>query len=165
MQVEDQALAERRRALGHELFDEVWEGTYHMAPAPRIGHARLDGVLARVLGPYADAAGLWESGPFNLGDAHDYRVPDRGYHRGQPDDDAVYLPTAAVVVEILSPGDETLAKLPFYTRHGVDEVFVVTPPGPSVTILVLDGDDYVESARSDVLGIGTSELAALLSRR
>ncbi|MBO0835758.1 MAG: hypothetical protein J2P28_09590 [Actinobacteria bacterium] len=31
---EVEELIERRRALGLDLFDEVWAGTYHMAPAP-----------------------------------------------------------------------------------------------------------------------------------
>ncbi len=113
----------RRRALGLDTFDEVWEGTYHMAPAARFRHAYLDDAVAVLLHPYAQSAGLVGSGPFNLGDKDDYRVPDRGFHRQLLY--AVYLDTAAVVVEILSPDDETYDKFPFYAAHGVDEVLVV----------------------------------------
>jgi hypothetical protein len=35
-------------------------------------------------------------------------VPDGGYHRGVPS--VLYVPTAAIVVEVLSPGDETWLK-------------------------------------------------------
>lgn len=33
------ALIERRQALGLDTYDEVWEGTYHVAPA---AHPRVD---------------------------------------------------------------------------------------------------------------------------
>lgn len=65
-------------------------------------------------------------GEFNLGESeHDYRVPDGGLHRGRPS--GVWLPTAALVVEIVSPGDESWEKLPFYARHWVDEILIVEP--------------------------------------
>jgi Uma2 family endonuclease len=38
-----------------------------------------------------------------------------------------WLPTAALVVEIVSPEDETWEKLPFYAAHDVDEVQIVDP--------------------------------------
>ncbi|MDQ6727027.1 MAG: Uma2 family endonuclease [Actinomycetota bacterium] len=121
-QPEVQALIERRRALGTDLFDEVWEGIYHMAPAPNAAHAYLDDVLAVLLHPCAQAVGLVGTGPFNLGQPDDYRVPDRGYHRSRPT--GTWVPTAAVVVEIVSPDDETYAKFDFYARHAVDEILV-----------------------------------------
>ena len=59
-------------------------------------------------------------GKFNLGESeHDYRVPDGGVHRERPR--GVWLATAAIVVEIVSPGDESMEKLPFYARQRVDE--------------------------------------------
>ena len=103
--VELQSLIERRHALGIDLFDEVWEGSYHVAPAPSAAHGYLDDVLAVLLHPYAQAAGLTGTGPFNLGRLEDYRVPDRGYHRGRPRGTCVA--TAAIIVEIVSPDDET----------------------------------------------------------
>ena len=33
---------ERRRRLGQDLFDEVWEGVVHMNPAPHSQHGRLE---------------------------------------------------------------------------------------------------------------------------
>ena len=32
-------LLERRRELGQDLLDEVWEGVYHVNPAPAARHA------------------------------------------------------------------------------------------------------------------------------
>jgi len=100
-----ESLIRRRQALGLDLFDEVWEGTYHVAPAAHPAHGYVDHNLAVILDPYARAAGLVATGPFNLGTADDYRVPDHGYHRRLPD--GVWVSTAAVVVEVVSPDDET----------------------------------------------------------
>ncbi len=48
-----------------------------------------------------------------------------------------WLSTAALVVEIVSPGDETWEKLPFYASHNVDEVLIIDPLKRSVTWLEL----------------------------
>ncbi len=120
-----QAWLRRRHALGQDLFDEVWEGDYHVAPAPHPRHGVVDQLLAELLGPLARRAGLTGSGPLNIGEPDDYRVPDRAYLRDVPD--ATFVPTAAVVVEIVSPGDESYAKLAFYAARQVDEVLVVDP--------------------------------------
>lgn len=156
--VEVDQLIKRRHALGLDLFDEIWEGTYHMAPAPRPRHGYLASELTRVLHPYAEAAGLLETGPFNLGGPDDFRVPDYGYHRGLPDLDAVYLPTAAVVVEVVSPDDETYAKMPFYAAHHVDEMIIVEPTERRVQLLALSESRYEQIVRSSVLGVETNTL-------
>ena len=79
---EFKALLERRRRLGQDLFDEVWDGVVHLNPAPRYEHQRLSQQLAELLGPLARAAGL-ESviGGVNIGSENDYRIPDGGLHR------------------------------------------------------------------------------------
>ena len=154
-------LIQRRRAQGLDTFDEVWEGSYHMAPAGRARHAYMDDVIAVLLHPYAQAAGLIGSGPFNLGHKDDYRVPDRGYHRALLD--VVYFDTAAVVVEIVSPDDETYAKLPFYAVHDVDEVMVIDPDGHSVRIFVLGDGRYDEADRSALLELDSAQLEQVIT--
>ncbi len=52
-------------------------------------------------------------------------MPDAGFHRRGPD--SVFLLTAAVVVEVVLPGDKTYDKLNFYADHSVDEVIVANP--------------------------------------
>ena len=123
--VELEELIARRRALGQDGFDEVWEGEYHVAPHAHSRHGLIDDELAALLRPFARRAGLRGSGAFNLGTPNDYRVPDRGFHSVQPD--GVYVATAPVVVEILSPDDETFEKFAFYAAHGVREVIVAMP--------------------------------------
>lgn len=124
----------------------------------RFGHGQPQAQILELLGPLAGRAGLLPSGPFNLGKPDDFRVPDAGFHRGQPDPDAAYLDTAAVVVEIVSLGDETYDKLPFYTAHGVDEVLIVDPANRRVTIRALAGDRYEDAMRSGLLDVELNQL-------
>jgi hypothetical protein len=131
------------------------------APAAGFRHAYLDDAVAVLLHPYAQAAGLNRSGPFNLGRPDDYRVPDRGFHRQLLD--VVYLDTAAVVVEIVSPDDETYEKLPFHAAHAVDEVVVVEPDERRVRIFGRDGDAYVDSTASLLLGVEADALTAAIT--
>ncbi|HEY5261516.1 MAG TPA: hypothetical protein VIJ33_05345 [Solirubrobacteraceae bacterium] len=78
-----QELLERRRRSGLDRLDEVWEGVYHMVPAPSFEHARITQQLAVVLDGPARAASLIPAmGEFNLGSSeNDFRVPDGGVHR------------------------------------------------------------------------------------
>lgn len=119
------AWLERRRALGQDRDDEVWEGVYHVAPMGHSSHGDVGDQVAAALRPRARRAGLHSSGPVNLGDPDDYRVPDHLFLVERQS--LVFVPTAAVVVEIASPGDESRAKLGFYFARGVVEVLIVEP--------------------------------------
>jgi Uma2 family endonuclease len=154
-----EALMERRRVSGLDRLDEVWEGVLHMVPAPSFKHARIAHQLAVALDGPARAAGLIPAmGEFNLGDSdHDYRVPDGGLHRAGAD--GVWLHTAAVVVEIVSPEDETWKKLPFYAAHEVDEVLILDPAERAVHWLGLADGEYRPIERSGVIDLGPAELA------
>ena len=154
--VED--LIAERHALGQDLYDEVWEGEYHVAPAPSGGHARIQARLIEVLRPLALTAGLDGGGPCNVGGSTDYRVPDLAFIRDWRDE--VWYPEAAIVVEIASPGDESRAKLDFYFRHGADEVLIVEPLAHTVEWLVRGLDGLHPADGSVLLGITSAELAA-----
>jgi len=153
----------RRRELGQDLYDEVWEGEYHVAPAPHPAHPAhgdLDDQLALLLGPRARHAGLRGSGPLNVGEPDDYRVPDRAYLRARPT--TAFVPTAALVVEIVSPGDETWAKPGFYFAHGVEELLVIDPVRRSVDLLCRGPSALVPAERSALLDLSAADLAAEL---
>lgn len=154
-----EALKERRRRAGLDRLDEVWEGVLHMVPAPHGGHARIAQRLAELLAAPARAAGLEPAmHEFNIGQSvEDYRVPDGGVHRPGPD--RLFYPTAALVVEIVSPDDETWKKLPFYAAHGVDEVLIVDPGERAVHWLRLDRGEYRPIERSALIDLGASEVA------
>jgi hypothetical protein len=47
--VEVEHLIKRRRELGQDLFDEVWEGDYHLVPGPSPTHGVIDAALTVLL--------------------------------------------------------------------------------------------------------------------
>jgi Uma2 family endonuclease len=158
--VEIVAFLARRRALDQDRSDEVWEGDYHVVPAPHPHHGQVDSEVAALLRAPAKAAGLFITTQFNLGVQDDYRVPDGGYHRTRPSD--VFLPTAAIVVEIVSPDDETWAKFDFYARHGVDELCIADPQRRQIRWFLLAEAAYEEAPASPLLGVTTAELEAAI---
>ncbi|MGH2912512.1 MAG: Uma2 family endonuclease [Solirubrobacteraceae bacterium] len=153
-------LLERRRRSGLDRLDEVWAGVLHMIPAPSLAHARIAQQLAELLGPLARAAGLESTmHEFNLGESEqDFRVPDGALHR--PGAVGTWLPTAALVVEIISPGDETWEKLPFYADRNVDEVLIVDPQGRRVHWLERAGGQYRDVRHSHLIDLDPDELSA-----
>lgn len=139
-----------RRALGLDTHDETWDGDYHMAPAAHPYHGYLYEEVADLLRPLARRAGLVRTAAFNLGEPGNFRVPDGGLHRALPT--TVFVRTAAVVIEIESPDDETWDKLPFYASHQVDEVLIVSAESHAMTWLRLEGDGYAVAEQSELLG-------------
>ena len=154
---EFEALLARRHELGQDRFDEVWEGVLHMNPAPSGRHGDLESQLHALLRPLAATAGLRMRGQFNLGDENDYRVPDGGVDRDRTD--RVYYPSAALVIEIVSPNDRTWDKLAFYAAHHVDELLIVDPQERKVHWLALTPDGR-DADRSGLIELGPTELAA-----
>jgi len=152
------ALLERRRRLGLDRHDEIWEGVLHVNPGPHGRHHRIGHQLALALDAPARAAGLLPAmGDFNLGTEQDYRIPDGGVHRPGPDE--MYYATAAIVVEIVSPDDESWKKLPFYSAHDVDEVLIVDPEKRTVDWLGLKDGEYQPIEHSGLIDLGPNELA------
>ena len=153
-------LLERRRREGTDRY-EVWEGVVHVSPDPSGAHLYIQQQLAVLLAPLAAAAGLQAGiGSFNLGEQGDYRQPDgglfRAWHFG------VWQQTAALAIEILSPGDETYEKLDFYAAHHVDELLIVDPKARTVDWRQLTTDGYQATERSALIDLGPTQLAAQL---
>ena len=155
--VEIDELLYRRKQLGLDRADEMWDGVLHVNPAPHGRYGRVLMQLAEIFGPLAHAAGFIPIADFNLGTEGNYRVPDSGILRPTPDQ--LYYSTAALVVEIVSPYDETWAKLPFYAAHDVEEVLIVDPKKHEVQWLALRGDHYEPIERSGLIELGPKELA------
>jgi Uma2 family endonuclease len=157
--VELSELIERRRRLGQDLFDEVWDGVLHMNPGRSGGHGKVEHQLAVILTPLAKRAGLTSVIQFNVGEGpDDFRVPDIGLHPAW--EDRVFYPTVALVIEIVSPGDESYQKFDFYAAHHVDEVVIVDPQERVVHWFGLAGERYERVRRSGLIELGPDELAA-----
>jgi Uma2 family endonuclease len=146
----------RRRATGADRHDEVWDGTYTMAPGPSAHHGRVDRLFSAALLPYERRASLYGVTACNIGVPRDFRVPDFSLFRRE--ETAVWNPTAALVVEVLSPGDRAWEKLGFYAVHEVDEVVMVDPDERAVTWMARRGDRYDTVERSGVLEVDVAEV-------
>jgi Uma2 family endonuclease len=119
-------LLEERRRLGVDRWDEMWRGELHMVPPPAERHQSLGSRLVEVIGPLARERGLklaYEIGLFTADD--DYRVPDLAVYRPDQASARGLEGTAEVVVELVSPGDESRAKVPWYLARGVREVVLI----------------------------------------
>jgi Uma2 family endonuclease len=127
-------LREERSTAGSDRWDEVWEGTYMMAPLPNNEHqqiaARLAAVIQQVVGwnsPVVILVGANVSDR-EKGWQHNYRCPDVVVY--YPDNPAQDLNThwcggPDFAVEIISDDDRTRDKIPFYARVGTRELLIV----------------------------------------
>lgn len=149
---------ERRIRLGRDRLDEVWQGRYVVAPEAHSNHGTVQLALAVLLLPAGKRLGVQATTGFNLGHEDDFRVPDAGL---VPRPARTWHDTAVLVVEILSPDDETFAKLDFYTAHGVQELLVLDWPTRSARVFALQ-EEQAERDRSSVLELTTREIEAAI---
>ena len=147
-----EAVIRERKRLGHDRYDEVWDGVYVMPAMPTNFHQSLvhdlsvvfDVVVPKETGTIHPGANVSDR---NAGWKQNFRVPDivvvlpdgraidRGTHwQGGPD----------FLVEIASPGDDTEEKLPFFAHIGVREVLIVQRDSRELTLLRLKDGEFVE---------------------
>lgn len=109
----------RRRSLGLDRWDEMWEGVLHMAPAPMYEHQRILDELIAFLIPLMKrrGRGTLVSGVnvFNeTSKKPDYRIPDLSFvaagHETLIAEDGIRRGGPDAVVEIRSPEDQTYDK-------------------------------------------------------
>jgi Uma2 family endonuclease len=129
-----QAILEQRRASGGDRFDEVWDGVYVMSPLANNEHQHLGTRLASI---YVFVTGWDEDcrvcAGCNVSDREDdwrlnYRVPDAAVFlpgTKARDKKTYWLGGPDKAVEIMSPGDRTREKLPFYEKIGTRELLLV----------------------------------------
>ncbi len=129
-----QAIIARRREIGADHHDEVWEGVYYMSPAPNNRHQDLVGKLAAILQDVIGWPELGEIHPgVNVSDRQtnwreNYRVPDVAvFLNGTTarNCDTHWLGGPDFLIEIASLGDRSHEKLPFYASIGVREALII----------------------------------------
>src|SRR4051812_31079776 len=159
LEVPESFLDERRR-LGHDKKDELWDGELHMVPPPSSRHSRVSLDLLIALIPTARRHGLqhWADPTGIYGRDNDWRIPDGMLVR--PEDVTERgVERAELVIEVLSPYDESRQKMPWYARRRVTEIWLVEPVTRVTEIhtLVAGGyrlvDPAGDSTTSPLLGI------------
>jgi len=156
---------DRRRELGLDRWDEMWEGVLHMAPAPANEHQRILQELLLFLAPLLRKR---KRGSLGLcvnvfGAENNYRIPDLSFVASGREkivavDGIRGAPNA--VVEVRSPEDETYEKLPFFAKLGVREVIVVDRDSKKTEIFRLAGPQYVAVAADREGLLASEELGA-----
>ena len=153
---------EERRQLGHDKRDELWEGELHMVPPGSFIHGTVSAAFLIALTPIARRRGLLvrtsEIGVFNPNVDESYRIPDVSVARPEHVSDRGFE-GAELVIEVLSPNDESRKKFDFYARIGVREVWLVEPKTRETELYVLRDGAYELSPF--VAGIATSEVLAI----
>jgi Uma2 family endonuclease len=165
LEVPAELLAERRR-LGHDLWDEMWEGVLHMVPQPARWHQSFGGKLFAFLLPIAEARGLLVNYETSLYRSDkDYRTPDLVvYHPAQGTERGIEG-GAELAIEILSPNDESREKLPFHARFAVREVLLVDPDTRVVELLALREGGYQPVAPDAEGRVGSAVLPVTFATR
>jgi Uma2 family endonuclease len=178
--IQDPDLAERliaeRQQKGHDVYDEVWEGVYVMAPSPNDEHQKIALRIAHALVELIEIPGLGEvrttinlaADPDNW--EYDYRVPDvvvmlhdlKGrFHN------TFWTGPADFVVEVASPYDDTRKKIPFYQQLKVRELLIVDRNPWKLELYRFDKGKLalVSSAGPDQPAIACNVVALRLSLR
>jgi Uma2 family endonuclease len=131
--IETQILAARLGSDGDQ-YDEVWEGVYIVTPLPNNDHQVLVGEFTSILGETVKRLRMGQVLPgVNLSDRNqgwkdNYREPDVAVFLcgGRAIDRGTHWQGAAdFLVEIISPGERTRDKIPFYSSIGVVELLIV----------------------------------------
>lgn len=139
-------LLDERRRTGCDRLDEVWAGVPHLVPPPSVSHQDFEYELEQALRSIAARRGLRTYHNIALAVPGtgwtDYRVPDLSIAHPTQLSERALEGRAELVVEILSPRDESRDKLPFYAGRGVREVWLVDPVMREVEVFALRGRDY-----------------------
>lgn len=137
---------EERSRLGLDHRDEVWDGVLHVPPRPSTAHQMFEFELHLVLRPIVRLLGLQIVQELAVFD------PDKGEKNYRAPDLVIAAPEnisargiegrAELVVEVLSPHDESYQKFPFYAARGIPEYWIVDPKTREIEVYVLRGSTY-----------------------
>lgn len=138
---------EERRRLGHDRFDEVWDGVLHVVPSPTATHQRFERALERILTPLVEPLGLEIFRNLDLLDREspeaNCRQPDLSIVSPNDVRERGIDGHAELVIEIRSRNDESYEKIPFYERCKIPEYWIVDPVTRAFEVFVLRRGKYV----------------------
>jgi len=149
----------KRKALGLDRYDEVWNGVYVMPPMPNNEHQQLVSRVNSIMQDVVGWTGLGDVLPgVNVSDRikgwkKNYRIPDV----------AVFLKGGIAVnhgthwvggpdwlTEILSPDEEPDEKLEFYEKVRAREVLAIYREPWRIELYQLQADKLVLAGKSDL---------------
>lgn len=162
-----QAWLDERHRLDLDRKDEMWEGVLHVVPPASSDHNRLGAHLMVFLLPLVPhLEGFFEPGIFDpdVEDMTSYRVADLAFARPEHVSERGIEGRAALVVEILSPRDESYEKLGFYRRVGVEELLYVDPATRAFEVRRPDGDGCAVAGRDGDRWVSLASLGVWLRR-
>lgn len=152
-------IAAVRATRDGDRYEEVWNGVVVMSPLPNTEHQDLVGGIYYALRECVARGRLGRALPgVNVSDraagwTHNFRAPDAVvYLHGNP---AQNLNTHWVggpdfAVEIISPGEEPMAKFDFYAAVNTREVFIVERDPWALELFQLRGGVLVSAGRVDL---------------
>lgn len=149
----------RRRSLGLDRKDEVWNGRYIIMPDPDNVHQDLVGELYFLLTLVITRVGLGRAYPGgNISNRADkwtlnYRVPDvTVFLNGNPAEDRQthWLGGPDLAVEIVSDNDKSRKKLDFYASVGTRELLIVDRDPWQIELFRLTNGELVSVGTSSV---------------
>ena len=165
----------RRRRLGLDHKDEVWNGRYVIMPDPDNVHQDLVGALLTVLRIVISWAKLGNAYPgCNISDRADkwtsnYRVPDvTVFLNDNPAENrnTHWLGGPDLAVEIVSDNDKSRKKLDFYASVGTRELLIIDRDPWQIELFRLTNGELVSVGKSSVTdgNVITSEVVPLSFR-
>ncbi|MGD9634291.1 MAG: Uma2 family endonuclease [Pirellulales bacterium] len=158
----ERRLIAQRRAWGVDQHDEVWEGVYVMSPSADNEHQSLVMGITSAFHSFVSKSNLGQVLPgANISDREsgwkkNFRTPDVVVVlRGSEAKDCKTFWTGPVdfLVEVVSRGDRSKRKLPFYSKIGVRELLIVDRQPWRLTLYRHDGEQLVS--------VGTSAIGAM----
>jgi Uma2 family endonuclease len=163
----------RRRGLEIDHKDEVWDGVYVIMPDPTLTHQQIVTRLTSILVMVINNAGRGQAlAGSNVSDRRsgwkrNFRVPDVVVVLSDSravDCDTHWFGGPDFLVEVLSPGDDTNAKIPFYADIGVRELLIIHRDSRRLRLFRHNGTDLVP-VEADARKWLTSEVVPLSFRR
>ena len=149
----------RRRRLGLDRKDEVWNGRYIIMPDPDNVHQDLVGSLLTVLRIVISWAKLGNAYPgCNISDREDkwtsnYRVPDvTVFLNDNPAENrnTHWLGGPDLAIEIVSDNDKSRKKLDFYASVGTRELIIVDRAPWQLELFRLTNGELISVGKSSV---------------